>query len=54
MNVWRQRLAGGDLERLTNFSDQSVFRAERSPDGRSLLVARGSQMRDAFLITNFR
>jgi Tol biopolymer transport system component len=53
-NIWLQKLSGGPPVRVTNFADQTLFRANRSPDGKSLIVARGSQTRDAFLITNFR
>lgn len=31
-----------------------IFRFVLCPDGRQILFARGTQMRDAFLITNFR
>ena len=53
MNVWLQRVSGGDPVRITNFSEQTVFRAEPSPDGKTLIAARGNQTRDAFLISNF-
>jgi Tol biopolymer transport system component len=53
-NVWRRRLDGGEPERVTNFSDLAIIRFARSPDGKSLLLCRGSQNRDAFLITGFR
>ena len=54
MNVWLQRVSGGDPVRITNFSEQTLFRAEPSPDGKTLIAARGNQTRDAFLISNFR
>ncbi|MBM3819574.1 MAG: hypothetical protein FJW14_11265 [Acidimicrobiia bacterium] len=53
-DIWRQRLAGGPLERVTNFLDGGIFGFAVSPDGRSLIVSRGPNLRDAFLITGFR
>lgn len=53
-NIWLQRLSGGPPERMTNYSDQVIFRFELSPDGRTLLMARGTQLRDAFLIEHFQ
>jgi Tol biopolymer transport system component len=54
MNMWRQPVSGGAPTRVTNFSDQTIFKGSRSPDGKTLLIARGAQTRDAFLITNFK
>jgi Tol biopolymer transport system component len=54
LNLWLQRLSGGEPVRITNLADQTIFRGSRSPDGKSLLLARGQQSRDAFLLTNFR
>jgi Tol biopolymer transport system component len=53
-NVWRRRVEGGEPERVTNLSDLALVRFALSPDGRSLVLCRGSQVRDAFLITGFR
>lgn len=52
-NIWRRPLTGGEPQRLTNFSDLTIVRFARSPDGR-LVLCRGSQTRDAFLMTGFR
>jgi hypothetical protein len=46
------RLAGRPAQRFTDFTDLTVFRFALSPDGRSILMARGTQSRDAFLLTN--
>ncbi len=54
LNIWRQRLAGGAPEKITNYSDLMIFRFALSPDGRQLALARGTQQRDAVLISNFR
>jgi hypothetical protein len=51
-NIWRQRLSGGPPEKVTAYSDLSIFYFSVSRDG-SLALARGTQTRDAVLITNF-
>jgi eukaryotic-like serine/threonine-protein kinase len=53
-NIWRQRLTGGPPEKLTAYADLGIFRFDLSRDGRQLAMVRGTQMRDAFLIRNFR
>jgi DNA-binding winged helix-turn-helix (wHTH) protein/Tol biopolymer transport system component len=53
-NIWRQDLNGGVPQRVTSFSDLIVFSFAPSPDGRTLLLARGTMVRDAFLISNVR
>jgi serine/threonine protein kinase/WD40 repeat protein len=53
-NIWRQRLSGGPPEKITAYADESIFRFALSPDGKQMLLVRGTQMRDAYLITNFR
>ena len=54
MNIWLQRLSGGAPEKITDYSDLTIFRFEPSPDGRSVVLVRGTQNRDVFLLTNFR
>jgi Tol biopolymer transport system component len=54
LNIWRQRLSGGAAEKITNYSDLMIFRFAMSRDGRQLALARGTQTRDAVLISNFR
>lgn len=54
MNVWRQPLAGGAPQKVTNFSDLVISRFAVSPDGRSIALSRGSVTRDAYLVSNFR
>ena len=53
-NIWRQRLSGGAPEKITSYADESIFRFAISPDGKHVLMVRGQQMRDAYLITGFR
>ena len=52
-NVWRQPLSGGAPQKVTAYSDLTIFRFALSRDGR-LALGRGTQTRDAVLITNFR
>ena len=40
--------------KITNFSDMWVNRFALSPDGKWIAMSRGSAVRDAFLIRNFR
>ena len=53
-NVWRRSLADGKETRVTNFTDLAIIRFALSPDGRTLLLSRGTTLRDAFLISGFR
>ena len=53
-DVWFQPLDGGPLKRVTNFREGGIFGFSLSPDGQSLVAARGPNLRDAFLITGFR
>ncbi len=52
-NVLRRSLADGRETRVTNFTDLAILRFALSPDGRTLLLVRGSTLRDAFLISGF-
>jgi Tol biopolymer transport system component len=53
-NIWRRSLADGQETRITNLTDLAILRFALSPDGRTLLLCRGTTLRDAFLITGFR
>jgi Tol biopolymer transport system component len=53
-NIWRQRLAGGPADKITAYSGDAIFRFALSPDGKQVMFVRGRQMRDAYLIQNFR
>jgi Tol biopolymer transport system component len=52
-NVWLQPIDGGKPRMITRFSDQTIFAFDRSADGKSLLIARGTITRDAFLLKGF-
>ena len=51
--MWRQPLTGGPAQRITSYPDLMIFRFAVARDGQ-LVLARGTQTRDAVLITSFR
>ena len=54
MNIWTHALGSSTAAKITNFSDMWVNRFALSPDGKWIAMARGSAVRDAFLIRNLR
>jgi eukaryotic-like serine/threonine-protein kinase len=53
-NVWLQPLSGDPPVRVTDLATLNIVRGRRTPDGKSLIVARGSAQTDAYLVSNFR
>jgi len=54
-NIWAVPLSGGAPKPLTDFTDQNViFWFDWSKDGKQLALARGTQISDVVLISNFR
>jgi serine/threonine protein kinase len=53
-NLWLQPLAGGKPKQITNFSSDRIYSFDWSPDGKQLVVARGTSSSDIVLISNFR
>jgi len=53
-NVWEQRLSGGRLKQVTNFTYGEIFDFAWTRDGKELLLARGESTGDVVLISNFR
>jgi Tol biopolymer transport system component len=53
-NLWFYRFGTPASIKITNFTDATIYNGAISNDGRSMLVTRGLQARDAFRITNFR
>jgi TolB protein len=53
-NVWLQPLSGGAPVRVTDLATLDIVRGRRTPDGKNLIVARGSAQTDAYLVSNFR
>lgn len=54
MNLWSQPAMGGLREKVTNFSDLWIARFALSSDGKTLLLSRGTAVRDAVLLSDFR
>jgi Tol biopolymer transport system component len=54
MNLWAEPVAGGDREKLTDYSEQWIIRFALSPDGTRMAMSRGTALRDAILLRNFR
>jgi Tol biopolymer transport system component len=52
--LWLQPLAGGKPKQITNFSSDRIYSFDWSPDGKQLVVARGTSSSDIVLISNFR
>jgi Tol biopolymer transport system component/tRNA A-37 threonylcarbamoyl transferase component Bud32 len=53
-NVWLQKLSGGPPVKVTNLLELGIVRGKRTPDGDSLIVARGVAQTDAYLVSNFQ
>jgi Tol biopolymer transport system component len=53
-NVWLQPLSGEPPVRVTDLATLDIVRGRRTPDGRDLIVARGTAQTDAYLVSNFR
>ena len=53
-NIWSQPIDGGSPQQLTRFKSDRIFSFGLSPDGRQLVLARGTQTRDVVLIRDFR
>ena len=53
MNLYHYRFGTPAQTNVTHFNDAIIFNGTIARDGRTMLVTRGVQARDAFLITNF-
>ena len=53
-NLWSYRLGQPKSVKTTDFTEATLVAGEISADGRTMLVSRGAQLRDAFLITDFK
>jgi serine/threonine protein kinase len=53
-NIWRQPLAGGSPNQITNFKSDLIFCFAWSRDGKQLALARGTVSSDVVLISNFQ
>ena len=52
--IWALPSTGGPAKQLTNFTTDSLFWFDWSRDGKQLAVARGTQLSDVVLISDFR
>ena len=52
-NVWALPIAGGSPRKVTTFAEQLLFDFSISEDEKSVLIVRGSRIRDAYLMTGF-
>jgi len=53
-NIWSQPIAGGPRKQLTNFQSQEIFSFSWTRDGKQLAAARGTEIGDVVLITDFQ
>jgi Tol biopolymer transport system component len=53
-NVWSHPLDGGPDKPVTNFKNDLMFNFKWAPNGRDLIMARGSRISDMVLIHDFR
>jgi len=53
-NIWMQPLNGGQPRRVTDFKADGMFRFDISPDGKTLVCARGGWKHDIVSIKNLR
>lgn len=53
-NIWLLPLDGSAPRALTNFTDQTLFQFDVTPDRKAYIVSRGEMSRDAVMITGFR
>ena len=53
-NIWRQPLDGSPPTQVTDFKSDGIFRFDVSPDGKTLVCARGGWKHDIVLVKNLR
>jgi Tol biopolymer transport system component/DNA-binding winged helix-turn-helix (wHTH) protein len=53
-NIWMQPLNGGQPRQVTDFKADGIFRFDISPDGKTLVCARGGWKHDIALIKDLR
>jgi Tol biopolymer transport system component len=53
-NIWSYPLDGGQPKQLTDFKNDQIFNFRSSPDGKSLVMSRGTVMADMVMIRDFR
>jgi Tol biopolymer transport system component len=53
-NLWSQPVSGEPAKQLTSYKSSRIFSFDWSPDGRQLILSRGTATSDVVLISNFR
>jgi eukaryotic-like serine/threonine-protein kinase len=53
-NLWSQPISGDPPKQLTNFKSNRIFSFDWLPDGRQLILSRGTVTSDVLMISNFR
>jgi TolB protein len=53
-NIWSQPLDGGKPKQITNFTSEFMQFFDFSPDGKQIVVTRGTETRDVVLISGIR
>lgn len=53
-NVWSYPLDGGPTKQLTFFKNDLMFNFKWAPNGKDMIMARGSRISDVVLIHDFR
>ena len=51
-DLWRQKLTGGEPEKILELPERIIFSFDLSPDGQQFAIAHGERVRDAVLLTN--
>lgn len=51
-DLWRQKLTGGEPEKILELPERIIFSFDLSPDGQQFTIAHGERVRDAVLLTN--
>ena len=53
-NIWSQSLSGGKPQQITHFNDEFSWGFDLSPDGKQLVMVRGSANKDVVLIRDVK
>ena len=52
--AWRQDIEGGEPRQLTHFDREEIFNFAIAPDGKRVVLSRGSSTKDVVLVKDFR
>jgi Tol biopolymer transport system component len=51
-NIWIQPIAGGEPVKLTNFTEDRIYRFAWSRDGKSIAIDKGTNINDVILLNS--